>query len=113
MAIFKATVPETFAPVILKKRAAALRKETGDKNICTEQELFKIPFSQMMTDTLVRPFRKSSFYGHSKPALMIVFRDADHRAHPVVALFIHRPYLRSSGWCSSSQYSGPSLTMCL
>ena len=61
MFVFMITIPETFAPVILKRRAARLRKETGDEKICTEQELFKVPFSQMMTDTLVRPFRKCSF----------------------------------------------------
>ena len=57
MAIFKATIPETVAPVILKRRAASLRKETGDPNICTEQEMFKIPFAEMMKDTLIRPFQ--------------------------------------------------------
>ena len=58
MSVFKATIPETFAPVILKRRAAKLRKETGDPNYCTEQELFKVPFSEMMQDTLIRPFRE-------------------------------------------------------
>ncbi|GJE87102.1 MFS general substrate transporter [Phanerochaete sordida] len=56
MMLFKATVPETFAPVILKRRAKKLRKETGDPNIMTEQEMFKVPFSEMMKDTLIRPF---------------------------------------------------------
>jgi hypothetical protein len=56
MALFKASIPETFAPVILKRRAAKLRKETGDPNICTEQEMFRIPFAEMMKDTLIRPF---------------------------------------------------------
>jgi multidrug resistance protein len=58
MFILKATLPETYAPAILKKRAAKLRKETGDENIRTEQELFRVPFSQMMQDTLIRPFRE-------------------------------------------------------
>ena len=56
MALFKASLPETFAPVILKRRATKLRKETGDPNICTEQEMFKVPFTEMMKDTLIRPF---------------------------------------------------------
>lgn len=60
MFLLKASIPETYAPVILKRRAAALRKETGDQNICTEQELFKIPLSQMMKDTLIRPFGEHS-----------------------------------------------------
>ncbi|KAI0705905.1 MFS general substrate transporter [Cytidiella melzeri] len=57
MFILKASMPETYAPVILKRRAARLRKETGDENIRTEQELFKVPFAQMMADTLIRPFQ--------------------------------------------------------
>ncbi|KAF7790036.1 hypothetical protein EIP86_000985 [Pleurotus ostreatoroseus] len=56
MALFKCTIPETFSPVILKRRARKLRKETGDPNIATEQELFKVPFSQLLIETLVRPF---------------------------------------------------------
>ena len=56
MALLKCTVPETYAPVILKRRARKLRKETGDPNIVTEQELFKVPLSQMLVDTLIRPF---------------------------------------------------------
>lgn len=72
MSCFKATIPETFAPVILKRRAAKLRKETGDKNICTEQELFKVPFAQMMQDTLVRPFRMSFSVMLSPLALTMV-----------------------------------------
>ena len=56
MFILKVTIPETYAPIILKRRAAALRNETGDQKICTEQELFKVSLSQMMQDTLIRPF---------------------------------------------------------
>ncbi|KAF7301058.1 MFS general substrate transporter [Mycena indigotica] len=52
-----ATIPETFAPVILRKRAARLRADTGRENIVTEQELFKASFSQILTETLVRPFQ--------------------------------------------------------
>ncbi|KAI0682794.1 MFS general substrate transporter [Cytidiella melzeri] len=57
MFILKASLPETYPPVILKRRAVRLRKETGDENIRTEQELFKVPFAQMMQDTLIRPFQ--------------------------------------------------------
>lgn len=56
MLLFKATIPETFAPVILKRRAAKLRKQTGDLNIVTEQEIYKVSFADMLQDTLVRPF---------------------------------------------------------
>lgn len=56
MLFFKASIPETFAPTILKRRAARLRKETGDETICTEQEVYKVAFSDMLMDTLIRPF---------------------------------------------------------
>ncbi|KZT09290.1 MFS general substrate transporter [Laetiporus sulphureus 93-53] len=51
------TIPETFAPALLKRRAARLRKETGNPNITTEQELFSASLSQIIIETLVRPFQ--------------------------------------------------------
>lgn len=51
------TVPETFAPTLLKKRAAKLRKETGDDKYVTEQDLDLRPFGQRMKLFLVRPFQ--------------------------------------------------------
>ncbi|KAF8905690.1 major facilitator superfamily domain-containing protein [Mucidula mucida] len=51
-----ATVPETFAPVLLKQRARKLRHKTDRKDIVTEQEIFRVSFSQMLADTLIRPF---------------------------------------------------------
>ncbi|KAH9832884.1 MFS general substrate transporter [Rhodofomes roseus] len=57
IAIFCCTIPETFAPVLLKRRAARLRKETGNPNITTEQELFKRPLSDIVIETLIRPFQ--------------------------------------------------------
>ncbi|CAK5275963.1 unnamed protein product [Mycena citricolor] len=55
--LFCATIPETFAPVLLRKRAAAYRAETGRDDIVTEQELFKKSFAHMLIDTLIRPFQ--------------------------------------------------------
>lgn len=55
--LFCCTIPETFAPVLLKKRAARLRKETGNPNITTEQDLFKASLSHIIVETLIRPFR--------------------------------------------------------
>ncbi|KAJ7683570.1 MFS general substrate transporter [Mycena rosella] len=55
--ILCATLPETFAPTILRKRAARLRAETGRDDIVTEQELFKASFARVLTETLVRPFQ--------------------------------------------------------
>ncbi|PBK67153.1 MFS general substrate transporter [Armillaria solidipes] len=54
--LFCLTIPETFAPVLLQKRAAKLRSKTGRDDIVTEQEIFRTSFADLITDTLVRPF---------------------------------------------------------
>ncbi|KAH7410004.1 major facilitator superfamily domain-containing protein [Phaeosphaeria sp. MPI-PUGE-AT-0046c] len=51
------TVPETYAPKLLAKRAAKLRKETGDSKYVTEQDLDARPFSQRLSLFLLRPFQ--------------------------------------------------------
>jgi multidrug resistance protein len=51
------TVPETYAPTLLSRRAAKLRKETGDELYVTEQELDKRPFGERMKVFLIRPFQ--------------------------------------------------------
>lgn len=48
-------IPETYAPVILKRRAAKLRKETGNPSIITEQEKVKLTFSEIIKTSLIRP----------------------------------------------------------
>jgi multidrug resistance protein len=48
-------IPETYAPVILKRRAAQLRKQTGDMNIITEQEKVKLTFYDIVRTSLIRP----------------------------------------------------------
>lgn len=53
--ILVAFIPETYAPVILKRRAAKLRKETGDMNIITEQEKTKLTLSAIIRTSLIRP----------------------------------------------------------
>jgi multidrug resistance protein len=55
MLIIVGLIPETYAPVILKRRAAKLRKETGDKNIITEQEKVKLTFREIIRTSLIRP----------------------------------------------------------
>jgi MFS family permease len=52
-----ATVPETYAPVILKHRAKKIRQESGDNSYVTEQEAFKRPLAGIVVETLVRPFQ--------------------------------------------------------
>lgn len=57
MWILMACIPETYAPVILKKRAKRLRKETGNDKIMTEQELLPLLFKEMLNNNLYRPLR--------------------------------------------------------
>ncbi|KAK1149708.1 spermine transporter [Aspergillus melleus] len=48
-------IPETYAPVILKRRAASLRKSTGNENIITEQEQHKPSLADIARTNLIRP----------------------------------------------------------
>lgn len=51
------TVPETYAPKLLARRAAKLRKDLDNSRYVTEQDLDLRPFSQRMRLFLVRPFQ--------------------------------------------------------
>jgi hypothetical protein len=51
------TVPETYAPTILAKRAKKLRKETGDEDWVTEQDLDMRPLPERLRIFLVMPFK--------------------------------------------------------
>lgn len=57
MWILMATIPETYAPVILKQRAKRLRKETGNDKIMTEQEATPMSFGELVNNNLVRPLK--------------------------------------------------------
>lgn len=48
---------ETYAPTILARRAAKLRKETGEPDHVTEQDLDLRPLGQRMRIFLLRPFQ--------------------------------------------------------
>jgi hypothetical protein len=51
------TVPETYAPTILARRAAKLRKQTGDSGHVTEAELDGRPFTERLGVFMIRPFQ--------------------------------------------------------
>ncbi|KAI0087647.1 MFS multidrug transporter [Irpex rosettiformis] len=51
------TVPETYAPTILLKRARRLRKETGDQTYVTEQEISRRPIMEELQIFILRPFQ--------------------------------------------------------
>lgn len=63
-----ATIPETYAPAILLKRAKRLRAETGDPHITTEQELFRKSLKEIVVETAIRPFRESFVVCFVSPA---------------------------------------------
>lgn len=50
-------LPETYAPVLLSRRAARLRKETGNQNIIAQSDLNKTGFDYIMKVVMARPFR--------------------------------------------------------
>ncbi|PPQ90717.1 hypothetical protein CVT25_005025 [Psilocybe cyanescens] len=49
-------IPETLAPVLLRRKAEALRKSTGDERYRTLEELEKLPFKETLKIALIRPF---------------------------------------------------------
>ncbi|KAI6085964.1 MFS general substrate transporter [Hypoxylon rubiginosum] len=51
------TMPETYAPTILARRAKKLRKETGDQTYVTEQDIDKRPLGDRLRVFLIRPFQ--------------------------------------------------------
>lgn len=51
------TVPETYAPTLLARRAKKLRKTTGDSKYVTEQDLDTRPLAQRMRLFILRPFQ--------------------------------------------------------
>ncbi|KAL1639351.1 Synaptic vesicle transporter SVOP [Diplodia intermedia] len=51
------TVPETYTPSLLAKRAKKMRKETGDDKYVTEEDLDKRSFTERMSIFLLRPFQ--------------------------------------------------------
>jgi multidrug resistance protein len=51
------TVPETYAPIILAKRAKKIRAKTGDDSHITEQDLDLRPLNERLRIFLIRPFQ--------------------------------------------------------
>jgi hypothetical protein len=51
------TLPETYAPTILKRKAERKRKETGDNRWYAPIEAVKVPFGQRVSNILGKPFK--------------------------------------------------------
>ncbi|KAK9470654.1 major facilitator superfamily domain-containing protein [Dipodascopsis tothii] len=54
-ALMTLTIPETYTPELLKRRAAKLRKETGDASYKTNLEVNKRPLGEVVRTSLCRP----------------------------------------------------------
>ncbi|KAF7915700.1 uncharacterized protein EAE98_011043 [Botrytis deweyae] len=51
------TVPETYAPTILARRARKMREQSGEQEHVTEQDLDLRPFAERLRIFLIRPFQ--------------------------------------------------------
>ncbi|KAI1645582.1 MFS general substrate transporter [Daldinia loculata] len=51
------TVPETYAPTILAKRAKKMREQTGQADYVTEEDIDKRPLGERLAIFLIRPFQ--------------------------------------------------------
>lgn len=60
-----AFIPETYSPVILKRKAARMRKETGNDKIMTEQEAQGLLLKEIVQNCLLRPL----YFVISEPVL--------------------------------------------
>lgn len=61
------TIPETFSPYLLKRRAQKLCVSSGTDSYVTEQQLYPRPLRDIIVETLVRPFGTST---HTFPPLI-------------------------------------------
>lgn len=68
MWIVGSLLPETYAPVILKRRAKKLRKETGNDKIMTEQEAVGLSIKELINSCLLRPLK----FAATEPVLDMV-----------------------------------------
>ncbi|TFY65003.1 hypothetical protein EVG20_g5754 [Dentipellis fragilis] len=106
MFIAIASVPETFAPVLLRHRAKKMREETGNVNIVTEQELFPRPFADILIETLIRPFAMLV----TEPILLLMSLYISLIYGLLYAFFFSFPVVFGEGWGFNDGLVG--LTFC-
>lgn len=58
---FLLLMPETYGPIILKKKAQGIRKKTGDLNVFAPTELEKQDLHELVVVVLTRPIRMFLF----------------------------------------------------
>jgi len=54
-------VPETYGPIILKKRAQRIRRETKDEKVAAEIDMKKADLRHVVSVVLTRPIRMFFF----------------------------------------------------
>lgn len=98
-------LPETYSPILLTRRAAHMRKSTGNPNIFAPMELEKQGFKQLATVTLTRPLRMLFFE-------LIVSATCVYVSLAYAIFYMYFPrHLRSKPWCIRS-YVPPNSCWC-
>ncbi|CAL5871434.1 uncharacterized protein PFLUO_LOCUS5684 [Penicillium psychrofluorescens] len=94
------TVPETYAPILLKKRAAKLRKTEGDPKFVTETELDARPLADKMRVILLRPFQLLIL----EPIVLLIAVYMSVLYGLLYMFFVAYPiiYQEGKGWTASS-----------
>ncbi|EGW32356.1 uncharacterized protein SPAPADRAFT_61438 [Spathaspora passalidarum NRRL Y-27907] len=92
MWIIISLMPETYAPVILKKRAKKLRKEFDNPKIMTEQEFSPLSFKELVNDCLIRPLK----FVVTEPVLVLVCAFVALIYALLYAFFFAYPYIFST-----------------
>ncbi|OHE98457.1 major facilitator superfamily transporter [Colletotrichum orchidophilum] len=94
------TVPETYAPTILARRAKKMRKETGDETHVTEQDIDMRPFSERLGIFLIRPLQL--LFGELIVFLISIYMSVLYGL--LYMFFIAYPiiYQKHKGWSAGS-----------
>ncbi|PPJ56276.1 hypothetical protein CBER1_00733 [Cercospora berteroae] len=105
------TVPETYAPTILARRAKKLRKETGNDSYVTEVDLDLRPLSERLRVFLLRPFQLlfqelivffiSLYIRKAGPLLLFVLR-----LYKSIAAYVAYPIIFQEGKGYSASITG-------
>lgn len=94
------TVPETFAPVILDRRAKKMRKETGDAKYVTEKDLDPRPFGEQLRIFLIRPLQLLFL----EPIVLLISLYMSVLYGILYMFFVAYPivYVQGKGWSEGS-----------
>ncbi|KAH9904762.1 MFS general substrate transporter [Xylariomycetidae sp. FL2044] len=94
------TVPETYAPTLLARRARKLRRDTGDADYVTEQDIDRRPVGERVRVFLIRPFQL--LFGELIVFLISLYMSVLYGL--LYMFFIAYPivYQSGKGWSASS-----------